>query len=524
MSAANKTKLEDPKIERPSLVLSAFSNWVVLSVNIIIGFFITPYIISSTGKEGYGIWRLIASLIGYFGLLRFGVGSAIVRYVPLYDGRSEHRRVCGTVSTALSIYIGAGFLILLISFFGSGFLAGFFGEGKDFMLLVKLVGLAAAIECPMAILDATIRAREKYVGANLLRLGTSLFRASSILVVLWLGYGLVGMGWVTVVTAVISLLLNIVGLIKFCPDIRISISSIKSSYARELFSFGLLVTLAGLGLLLVYQSDKVIIGRFINMKAVGIYSVVAIMMMYYRGVNGALVRILVPRFGYLDGLGDHKQKVALFLRSSNAIANIASGTGLLMLLVGCPFIRLWVGEGFESAYQALLVLGVAHILYQSQTPSAAFLMGLGKQGAVARFAIAEGISVVVLSILLVEEYGLTGVAAAIAIPTVAIGGVARPLYVCRTFDIRISEYYLKYVLKPWGLMILFCLGGWLSRPEVLLSTWIRLVLFSMVVGFMYAVTAYNFALNPELKRAAKKRVMRMLLRSRKSIGVMKSDA
>jgi len=504
MSAANKIRIEinEPPARRPSLKLNALSNWVVLAVNVIIGFLLTPYIISSIGKEGYGIWRLIASFIGYFGLLRFGVGSAIIRYVPLYDGRSEHRRVCGTVSTALSIYVGIGFLILLISFFGSGFLAGFFGEGRDFMLLVKLVGLAAAIECPVAILDATIRAREKYVGANLLRLCTSLFRAISIFVVLWLGYGFVGMGWVTVATAVISLLLSIVGLFKFCQDIRISISDIQTSYARELFSFGIFVTLAGLGLLLVYQSDKVIIGKFINMEVVGIYSVVAIMMFYYRELSGVLARILVPRFGYLDGLGNQEQKVALFLKSSNAVTNIASGIGVVLLLVGPSFIRLWVGPGFESAYQALFVLGIAHILYESQTPSTSILAGSGKQGTIAAFAIIEGISVVILSVLLVQGYGLTGVAVAIAIPMVVIGAVTCPLYVCYAFNIKMSEYYLKCILKPWALLVLFGLGGCLLRPQAFLTSWTSLVVFSMIVGFMYALASYHFALRPEVKRVA----------------------
>jgi len=483
---------------------------MVLVANAIIGFFLTPFIIRSIGKEGYGAWRLIASLVGYFGLLRFGVGSAIVRYVPLYDGRSKHKCVCGTVSTALSIYLGIGFLILLILFLGSGFIASFFGEGEDFILLVKLVGLAAAIECPAAILDATIRAREKYVGANFLRLGTSLFRAVSIVIVLWLGYGLVGMGWVTVAAAVMGLLLNIVGLFKFCPDIKVSISNINIFYARELFSFGILVTLAGFGLLLVYQSDKAIIGRFINMEAVGIYSVVAMIMFYYREFNGALVRILVPRFGYLDGLGNREQKIALFMKSSNMMANIASGIGVVMLLVGSSFIRLWVGTGFESAYHALLLLGLAHILYQSQTPSAAFLAGLGRQGIVAAFAVVEGISVVILSILFVQEYGLTGVAAAIAIPIVIVGTIARPLYVCYAFNIRISEYYLKCILKPWALLALLGLGGWLLRPQEFLTTWILLVVFSMIAGFLYAFLSYNFALSPEVKRTAKKYVTQML--------------
>ena len=497
--------------------MSTFSNWGMLCATVLVGFLLTPYIIRSVGKDGYGIWGVIVSFIGYFGLLRFGVGSAIIRYVPLYDGHGEQRKVCGTVSTALSIYTGVGIVVLAASFLGAGDIARFFGEGADFMLLVRLIGLATAIECPAIILDATIRAREEYVGANILALLTLLFRTIGTIVVLWLGHGLVGLGWVTVASAALGLLFNIIGLVLLCPDIKVSINNIKTNYARELFSFGLLVTLDSLGLLLAFQSDKVIVAKYIDMETVGIYSVIALMVFYYREINGALVRTLVPRFGYLDGLQNHQQKTALFLKSTNAVTNMASGVGLVMLLAGSSFVTLWVGTGFESAYQPLLVLGVAHILQQSQTPSISFLAGSGKQGAVAVFAIIEGISVVILSILLVRQYGLTGVAVAIAIPRVIISTIARPLYVCRSFNIRISEYYLKCTLKPWALLALFAVTGLLLRTEMFLSTWPALVAFSIIIGFMYALAAYHFTLISEVKIIAPKWINHIFLNKDASV-------
>ena len=61
----------------PSLKVNALSNWVSLGVNVIIGFVLTPFIIRSLGKTGYGIWTLVCSFVGYYGLLNLGVGSAI---------------------------------------------------------------------------------------------------------------------------------------------------------------------------------------------------------------------------------------------------------------------------------------------------------------------------------------------------------------------------------------------------------------------------------------------------------------
>ncbi len=64
---------------KPSLVINAVSNWVALGVNIIVGFLLIPYIIKRLGVAQYGIWTLIISIIGYYGLLDMGVTAAIMR-------------------------------------------------------------------------------------------------------------------------------------------------------------------------------------------------------------------------------------------------------------------------------------------------------------------------------------------------------------------------------------------------------------------------------------------------------------
>ena len=218
---------------RPSLVGSALSSWVALLVNVIVGLLLTPYIISHINKDGYGVWTLVASFIGYFGLLRLGVGSAIMRYLPFYEGRNDQQKLNGIFSTALSIYLVVALLIFTASFLGAGLIADFFKGGPEFELLVRLIGIAAAITCPSAIIDATIRAREKFVVANLLAQATSVVRALALVAVLYLGYGLTGMGWVTVALSFMGLLLSIVALIKVCPDIRFSLNTVKSSHLWE---------------------------------------------------------------------------------------------------------------------------------------------------------------------------------------------------------------------------------------------------------------------------------------------------
>ena len=80
---------------RPSLRFNALSNFAGLAANVAIGFFLTPAMLGYLGETRFGIWTLVSSLVGYYGLLDFGVGSAVFRYVPLFHGQGNHHKVSG---------------------------------------------------------------------------------------------------------------------------------------------------------------------------------------------------------------------------------------------------------------------------------------------------------------------------------------------------------------------------------------------------------------------------------------------
>lgn len=495
---------------RPSLLVSALSSWVALLVNVIVGLLLTPYIISHINKDGYGIWTLVASFIGYFGLLRLGVGSAVMRYLPLYEGRNDRQKLNGIFSTALSIYLVVALLIFTASFLGAGLIANFFNEGSKFKLLVRLIGIAAAITCPSAIIDATIRAREKFVVANLLAIATSVVRALALVAVLYLGYGLTGMGWVTVALSFIGLLLSTAVLIKVCPDIRFSLNTAKSSHLSALLSFGIMANLMGLGFMLRFQSDRVIIGKFMDMKTLGIYAVAATLMFYYRSCIGATGRVLMPRFGYLDGKGFRTETVNLFMKSTKVMAVVAVGVAGMLIAVGPSFIKLWVGKGFEAAYPVLFLLALAQIVDQSQTPSIALLAGLGKQGVLAAFAIIEGIAAVILSVILIQKYALMGVAVGLAIPMVVTQALIRPIYVCRFLSVGLVGYYKKCLLKSWLLVVVLFLPIRFIRFEEWIDSWLSFISIAIILGSVYLAASYFLVFNRNERLFLSQRLCRVI--------------
>ena len=96
-----------------TIVRNIFSTWIGYLITLLVGFFIAPFVVHHLGRTGYGIWTLVVSLTGYFGMLDVGlrqsVGRSVAHYVALDDSENVNR----TVSTALAMLAGAGLFALL---------------------------------------------------------------------------------------------------------------------------------------------------------------------------------------------------------------------------------------------------------------------------------------------------------------------------------------------------------------------------------------------------------------------------
>jgi O-antigen/teichoic acid export membrane protein len=118
------SKIQTFKLQ--NLVINALSNWTALGINIIIAFFLTPYIIKNVDKTGYGIWTLVSTITGYYGLLNLGVSAAINRYVARYTTQKNTKSLNEIANTALFMFCITGLVIILSSLFFSNYIASFF--------------------------------------------------------------------------------------------------------------------------------------------------------------------------------------------------------------------------------------------------------------------------------------------------------------------------------------------------------------------------------------------------------------
>jgi len=89
------------------------SSWGGLGVNIAVGFFLYPFILHHLGDEASGLWTLIYSFTGYYGIFDFGIRSSLIRYVSKFRATGDKDELTRLINTSLFTYTCVGLFLLI---------------------------------------------------------------------------------------------------------------------------------------------------------------------------------------------------------------------------------------------------------------------------------------------------------------------------------------------------------------------------------------------------------------------------
>lgn len=491
-----------------SLLKSVCSNWATLIVSLIIGFFLTPYIIDKTGKNDYGLFKLVASLIGYYGLLEMGVRSAVDRYVARYLGQRDYDGLNRVVSTALAFYGGISILVFIVLIFLPDTVSAFLGitgeNAVTFKHLLWVTGLTFIVTVIGAVFTSILLGHEKFIDVNIIQITRNLIRAILIIIALGNGYGIVSISLVNLFELSVAAALWATMSYRYTPELKLGKKSVHWATLRSLFTFGLASILLSVSNLLRYQLDNIVIAKWLSAERIAVYSIAVFLLSYLTRLMMAATDVYMPRFSRLSGLHDTRNEIQQLLKrgvtySASFMCFLSAG----LLFGGRAFIHAWVGEGFDDAYTIAFILALGGVFTHSQMPVIHVLRAENKHYLAGLLLIGEGVVNFILSIILIKKYGLPGVALGTLLPMAITMLLLYPVIASRVSGVGLSDYY-RSLLLPIILWLPFCAVCWfwgmpsdfqksiagLSLP---LTRGICLALIigaSMIYAGIYAVLCY----------------------------------
>jgi O-antigen/teichoic acid export membrane protein len=429
---------------------SVGSNWVVTVVTIVAVYFLTPFTIHKLGDNGYGTWNLINSITGYLGLLMLGVPMASVRYFAQHVAAGDQRKLNEAIGSCASLYLLLG-LVAVVA--GVGMYA-FFVHNYDipatlthdarvaFALVVLFVSIGFLALLPNGVLAA----HDDFIPRNVVRLWGVLLR-------LVLTFGLLALDASLTMLAIVQLVCSIFdfalcwGLIRRrYPAVRLRLADFDWKMTRSIFAFSMYVLVLNAGSRLSFETDSIVIGKFMNVGAIPYFTVANSFLIYLMEFLLSIAAVVMPAATRLQTQGKQGELREMFLKWSKISLTLTIAAGLFLIVLGPRFIAWWVDPSFEQpAGQVLQILMLSYLVFLPiRGVALPMLMGLGKAGLPTIGFLVTGIINLVLSIVLVGPLGLAGVALGTAIPNVLFAAVVF-VQACREFDVGIGTF-VRYVV------------------------------------------------------------------------------
>ena len=427
------------------------SNWAGLAVNIAVGFFLSPFILHHLGDEAFGLWVLIFSLTGYYGIFDFGIRSSLVRYVSKFHATSDKDQLARLVNTSLFTYSCLALALMVPTVLGSYYVDRLFHIParflKDAHILFLMVGYSLALGFPLGISGGILEGLQKFYVMNWTNIVATLVRAALIIYVLRHGFGLLSVALITVSVPLIAAAVR--GVIAH----RLLAIPYRWKYVdRESFlqviNYGSVTFMIIVALQLRFKTDAIIIGSFLSAAAITYFSIGARLVDYAGQVVSSLANIFTPMSSHFHATGDYAQLRKVFVAGNRACALVMFPMVVVLVVMGKSVIEAWVGPRYVSSYVVLLILLIPSALYEAQSTSNRILFGMSLHKTLAYIVLMEGMANVILSVALVRPLGIVGDAIGTAIPLLCTALFFLPRHVCRQLGISVRKFLLEAYFYP----------------------------------------------------------------------------
>ena len=264
------------KIEKRQIFRNIASSWFSLGVNVLIGVFLSPFILHRLGDAAFGIWVLIFSVTGYYGLFDLGIRSSVVRFVAKFHAVHDSQNLAEVINTSLFAYATVGAVAMLLTIIGAFYIDHLFKIPPEFHSIARwvflIVGTSVAIGFPMGVFGGALEGLQRYYLVNGLNVASSLLRAALIVLALSRGQGLLVLALITTILPLIASLVRAWIALSFLRT-PLALRYVTRSTARLIANHSGLTFMIVASSQLRFQTDEVIIGTMLSTSAITFFSI-----------------------------------------------------------------------------------------------------------------------------------------------------------------------------------------------------------------------------------------------------------
>jgi len=442
------------------------TQWLAFGIRGAIGVFLVPFLISSLGREFYGIAILIGVIISFAEVADLGLRTALGRYLSEALAKGDSAHYSRLVSSAALFWI-------LISAFGSGVIV-FFADvivaflnikkshTDDAIILLQSFGVGLLMLAFIRpIFNAVLSSHNRFDLISRAEVASAVINGAGLFLLLGpCGFGIYAWACVTLGVRAVTVLFLACMAFRLKPDLKLLPQNFSFSALREMFSLGWQLFFLQISELLSVKSNPIVLTHFLGESALSLYRPGMALVGLFRPLVMVLSQQLYPvttRYVALDR--NRELEKALFL-GTRVTFSLGIGAYVVMGCFSQSIARIWLGNSLGDDYQLAghIILGCACLELIKCSGGSVWAILVAKKRV--RFWIYTQIPLsifsLIVSVWLVSSTAL-GVIAVI-IPVIVAWLISRVLtmiYIGYLFEFSLIKYLREAYLRPGIVLLLF---------------------------------------------------------------------
>jgi O-antigen/teichoic acid export membrane protein len=230
--------------------------------------------------------------------------------------------------------------------------------------------------------------------------------------------------------------------------------------------YGFYVIVNNVGEKIITATDAIVAGIFLPIQSITYLAIAGNLVGYLRAVLGTTAQIFNPLASELHTLRESSRLSSAFLLGVKICTIITAPIAASFVVLGEQFVALWMGGEFAAPSSGVLtILALAAFFSAPQYVFSSVLYGMSQHRIMALLRIAEAAANLLLSIVLVQSWGLIGIALGTAIPSAIAVMLVLPVVAGRIVGVGLVEFYEQAYVRPLLAIAPFVAGAWWIRSS-----------------------------------------------------------
>jgi O-antigen/teichoic acid export membrane protein len=464
---------------------------------VVVGLWLTPFLLRHLGAHGYGLWLLGGQVLVYLALLDLGVVALIPREIAGAVGSAEdaygkQRRLIGETvrliywQMPLVVLAGAIVVVLLPA------------EWAALRWPLGIVVLTFVVTFPCRLFGAILQGLQDLAFLGASQVAAWVVGTAVVVIAVAMNAGLYSLAWGWVGTQIVAAVINWRRLRARYPEVMPgSIPSLGArTVARHLKRSGW-ISVSQLAQVLLAGTDLIVVGKLLGPEAVVPYACTSKLPMLLANQPQMFMQMALPALSELRTTASREHLFNVARSMAQVMLLLSGAIVTVVLAVNGSFVSWWVGEArFGGLGLTALILLTMLVRHANATLNYT-LFCFGYERRIALTTVSDGLLGLALMVPLVSALGLHGAVLGSLASVCLVSLPANLLALAR--EEGGSAFAFFRVLGPWSIRFVPIAGAvsllpfvWTSR-----SPWLFAPL-ALGVGTFYAIVMLPAAQAPPL--------------------------